>query len=79
MEYFETVRKIIAEQMTVEENEISLETNIVETLGADSLDIAEIAIKIEEELNIDIKDKEANKIKTVNDLVNLLKEKGMSN
>jgi acyl carrier protein len=66
---FARVKKIIVEQLGVEENEVTMEASITEDLGADSLDQVELVMAFETEFNIDIPDEEAEKIKTVGDAV----------
>jgi acyl carrier protein len=68
-ETFEKVKKIIVEQLGVEESEVTLEASITDDLGADSLDQVELVMAFETEFNIDIPDEEAEKIKTVGDAV----------
>jgi acyl carrier protein len=67
---FEKVKKIIVEQLGVEESEVTMEASITDDLGADSLDQVELVMAFETEFNIDIPDEEAEKIKTVGDAVN---------
>ena len=64
---FEKLQKIIAEVMNVSEEEIRPETTFVDDLGADSLDVFQIIMGIEEEFDIEIDNEEAEKIKTVQD------------
>jgi len=66
---FDKVKKIIVEQLGVEENEVTSEASITDDLGADSLDQVELVMAFETEFNIDIPDEEAEKIKTVGDAV----------
>ncbi|MBV9102806.1 MAG: acyl carrier protein [Candidatus Eremiobacteraeota bacterium] len=66
---FEKVKKIIVEQLGVDESEVTPEASITEDLGADSLDQVELVMAFETEFNIDIPDEEAEKIKTVGDAV----------
>ena len=66
---FERVKKIIVEQLGVEENEVTPEASITDDLGADSLDQVELVMAFETEFGIDIPDEEAEKIKTVGDAV----------
>jgi acyl carrier protein len=66
---FEKVKKIIVEQLGVEESEVTPEASITDDLGADSLDQVELVMAFETEFNIDIPDEEAEKIKTVGDAV----------
>lgn len=70
---FEKLKKIIAEVLNVEEDDISLETTFVDDLGADSLDIFQIIMGIEEEFDIEIANEDAEKIVTVNDAVEQIK------
>ena len=69
MSTFEQVKKIVKEQLGVEEDEIQMCSTFVDDLGADSLDIVELIMAFEEEFNIEIPDEKAEKIKTVEDVV----------
>jgi acyl carrier protein len=66
---FDKVKKIIVEQLGVNEDEVTMEASITDDLGADSLDQVELVMAFETEFNIDIPDEEAEKIKTVGDAV----------
>ena len=66
---FEKIRDIIAEQLGIEANEITTESSFVDDLGADSLDIVELIMALEEEFNMEIPDEEAEKISKVGDVV----------
>ena len=66
---FDRVKKIIVEQLGVEESEVTPEASITDDLGADSLDQVELVMAFETEFGIDIPDEEAEKIKTVGDAV----------
>lgn len=66
---FEKIRDIIAEQLGIEANEINTESSFVDDLGADSLDIVELIMALEEEFNMEIPDEEAEKISKVGDVV----------
>ncbi len=68
---FDKVKEIIADKLGVEENEVKMETSF-EDLGADSLDIVELIMAIEEEYDIQISDEEAEKAATVGDVVNYI-------
>lgn len=70
---FEKLQKIIAEVLNVDEDEITLETTFVDDLGADSLDVFQIIMGIEEEFDIEIATEEAEKIVTVGDAVEQIK------
>ncbi len=63
------VREIVVEQLGVEEDEVTEGASFIDDLGADSLDIVELVMKMEEEFGIEIPDEEAEKIKTVNDVI----------
>ncbi|AAC07567.1 MAG: acyl carrier protein [Aquifex sp.] len=71
----ERVKEIIAEQLGVEKEKITPEAKFVEDLGADSLDVVELIMAFEEEFGIEIPDEDAEKIQTVGDVINYLKEK----
>ena len=70
---FEKLAKIIAEVLNVDANEITLDTTFVDELGADSLDVFQIIMGIEEEFDIEIPNEEAEKIVTVGDAVEAIK------
>jgi acyl carrier protein len=69
----EKVKKIIAEQLGVKEDQIVPEASFINDLGADSLDTVELVMALEEEFDIEIPDEDAEKIKTVGDAVNYIK------
>ena len=71
----ERVKKIIAEQLGVEEDDVIPEAKFVEDLGADSLDTVELVMALEEEFEIEIPDEDAEKIQTVSAAVEFIKEK----
>jgi acyl carrier protein len=66
------VKSIIADQLGVSEDEIKMESSFIEDLGADSLDIVELVMAMEEEFEIEIPDEEAENIKTVGDAINYI-------
>ena len=70
---FEKLAKIIAEVLNVDANEITLDTTFVDELGADSLDVFQIIMGIEEEFDIEIDNEEAEKIVSVGDAVEAIK------
>lgn len=70
---FEKLQKIIAEVLNVDADEITMETTFVDDLGADSLDVFQILMGIEEEFDIEISHEKAEKINTVEDAVNSIK------
>ena len=71
----ERVKKIIAEQLGVEEDEVTPEASFVEDLGADSLDTVELVMALEEKFSIEIPDEDAEKILTVGKALDYIKEK----
>lgn len=71
---FEKIRSIISEVLNIGEDEITLDSTFVEDLGADSLDVFQIIMGIEEEFDIEIPNELAEKIVTVNDAVEQIKK-----
>ena len=69
------LKKVVAEQLDVSEEEITAEASFVEDLGADSLDMVELVMAFEEAFDIEIPDEDAEKIQTVNDAVTYLEDK----
>lgn len=67
------VKEIIAKELDVDVKQLMPEAKFIEDLGADSLDIVELVMALEEEFNIEIPDEEADKLKTVGDAMNYLK------
>lgn len=67
------VRKIIAEKLSVELAEVVPEASFVDDLGADSLDLVELIMTMEEEFDLDISDEDAEKLVTVQDAINFIK------
>ena len=66
------VKEIVAEQLERDVNEVTAAASFVDDLGADSLDIVELVMKMEEEFEIEIPDEEAEKIKTVQNVVDYI-------
>jgi acyl carrier protein len=66
---FEKIRQILCEQLDVEEDDITLESNIAEDLGADSMDVVDLIMSIEDEFEIEVPDDKVEGIKTVGDVV----------
>lgn len=73
----EKMKPIIAEQLSVDESEIKAESNFKEDLGADSLDLFELVMALEEEFGVEIPSEDLEKIATVNDVIEYLKGKGV--
>ncbi len=68
------LKEIIAEQLGISEEEIVPEASFVDDLGADSLDLVELIMALEEEFDMEISDEEAEKIQTVQDAINYILE-----
>jgi acyl carrier protein len=71
---FEKVKKIIVEQLSAEDADVTPEASFIEDLGADSLDIVELIMALEEEFGVEIPDEDAEKITTVSDAVKYIQE-----
>lgn len=74
-EVYERVKEIISEQLNVDEDEISPDKSFVDDLGADSLDLVELIMALEEEFDLEISDEEAQKIRTVGEAVKFIEER----
>jgi acyl carrier protein len=72
---FERLRKIIVEQLGVEEDDVTPEAAFVEDLNADSLDLVELIMSLEEEFGMEISDEDAEKIQKVSDAVEYIEER----
>ncbi|MBR5279421.1 MAG: acyl carrier protein [Clostridia bacterium] len=70
---FEKIRDIVCEQLGVDEDKVTMESSFVDDLGADSLDIVELVMALEETFGVEIPDSEAEKISTVGDVVEYVK------
>lgn len=73
-EIFEKVKKIIVEQLGVAETSVTMEASFIDDLGADSLDIVELIMALEEEFDLEIPDSDAEKVVTVGDVVEYIKD-----
>ena len=73
----ENMREMIAEQLNVDVNEITLETSFKDDLGADSLDLFELVMALEDQYDIELPADELANIVTVEDVINYLKDKGV--
>ncbi len=72
---FEKVKAVVVDQLGVDEADVTMEASFVDDLGADSLDIVELIMGLETEFDIEIPDEDAEKISTVGDAVNYIKER----
>ena len=73
-EIFEKIKNIIIEQLQVSDTSITEESSFIDDLGADSLDLVELIMALEEEFGIEIPDADAEKVVTVGDVVSYIKE-----
>nr|WP_330393128.1 acyl carrier protein [Anaerostipes sp. 992a] len=73
----EKMKEIIAEQLGVSESEVELETSFKDDLDADSLDLFELVMALEEEYDVDIPSEDLTNLNTVGDVINYLKNKGV--
>lgn len=72
---FEKVKETLCEQLDVEEEKVTLEASIIDDLGADSLDVVDLIMSLEEEFEIEIPDEDVEHMKTVGDIVKYVEEK----
>ena len=71
----EKVKKILVDQLDVDEGAISPESSIIDDLGADSLDIVDMVMSLEEEFDVEIPDEEIENMKTVGDIIKFIEAK----
>ena len=71
----EKMKEMIADQLSVDEDKITLESNFKDDLDADSLDLFELVMAFEEEFDVEIPDEDAQKIKTVKDVIDYIESK----
>ena len=69
---FEKIRTILSEQLSVEEDKITLSSNIIDDLGADSLDLVDMAMTVEDEFGIELPEEMIEKVHTVEDVINYI-------
>jgi len=72
---FDKVKEILVDQLDVNEDAITLESVITDDLGADSLDVVDLVMSLEEEFDVEIPDEEIESIKTVDDIVKFIESK----
>ena len=75
-EIFKTMQDLIAEQFAIDADEISMDSSFVDDLGADSVDLVELVMAMEEEFDLEIPDEDAEKLRTVGDVASYLEKKG---
>ena len=71
---FEKVRDILVEQLDVEEDKVTMEASITDDLGADSLEVVDLVMSLEEEFDVEIPDDQVENIKTVGDIVRYIED-----
>ena len=71
---FDKVKEIVIDQLDVEEDKVTMEASISEDLGADSLDIVDLVMSLEEEFDVEIPDEKVESVKTVGDIVKFIEE-----
>lgn len=74
MDIFEKVRALLADQFDIEEDKITLETNIENDLGADSLDVVDLVMSLEDEFSVEVPEEEIENLKTVDAVVKFVEE-----
>jgi len=74
-ELFAKIKSMIADRLGVDEAEVTLEASFKDDLGADSLDLVELVMELEDEFDLEISDEEAEKISTVGDVVEYIKSR----
>lgn len=72
MAVYDKIKQLIVEELSVDESKVSIDSRLVEDLGADSIDAVELIMKVEDEFSVQISDEVLQSIKTVNDLVSYL-------
>jgi acyl carrier protein len=75
MALLEDIKEVVVEQLSVNADEVKEDAKFVEDLGADSLDVVELVMALEEKFDIEIPDDEAEKIQTVQDVLNYVESK----
>ena len=75
MDTFERIRELLAEQLDIDEEKITMDSNILEDFEADSLDVVDMVMSLEDEFGVEIPDEEIENIKTVGDIVHYIESK----
>lgn len=74
-EIFDKLKELVVDQLGVEEDEITMEATMQDDLGADSLDLVDLVMSVEEEFGVKVADEDLENIKTVGDIVNYIEER----
>ena len=74
-EIFEKLKELVVDQLGVEEDEVTMEASMQDDLGADSLDLVDLVMSVEEEFGVKVADEDLENIKTVGDIVNYIEER----
>lgn len=74
-EIFDKLKKLVVDQLGVEEDEVTMEATMQDDLGADSLDLVDLVMSVEEEFGVKVADEDLENIKTVGDIVNYIEER----
>ena len=71
---FDKVKEILVDQLDVEDEKVTMEASIIDDLGADSLDLVDLVMSLEEEFDVEIPDEQVENIKTVSDIVKYIED-----
>ena len=74
-EIFDKLKELVVDQLGVEEDEVTMEATMQDDLGADSLDLVDLVMSVEEEFGVKVADEDLETIKTVGDIVNYIEER----
>lgn len=74
-EFFDKLKELVVDQLGVEEDEVTMEATMQDDLGADSLDLVDLVMSVEEEFGVKVADEDLENIKTVGDIVNYIEER----
>ena len=74
-EIFDKLKELVVDQLGVEEDEVTMEASMQDDLGADSLDLVDLVMSVEEELGVKVADEDLENIKTVGDIVNYIEDR----
>ena len=74
-EIFDKLKELVVDQLGVEEDEVTMEASMQDDLGADSLDLVDLVMSVEEEFDVKVADEDLENIKTVGDIVNYIEDR----